>query len=87
MDNLRRKCSYVIKWCYMCRSDGETYDHLFIHCDCVRWLWNNILASQHIDWVLPRCIEDVLFGIARLFGILSRNALYGVCGEKNNRCF
>lgn len=58
MNNLSRKRFYATEWCYMCKKDGETIDHLFIHCDGVRWIWNSILNSQSMDWVMPRRIED-----------------------------
>lgn len=51
----------------MCKRDGETIDHLFIHCDGVHWLWNDILAAQQINWVLPRRIEDVVQAWRRKF--------------------
>lgn len=44
----------------MCKSNEEMHDHWFIYCDCVRWLWNSILASKHMDWVLSRRIENML---------------------------
>lgn len=43
----------------MCRRDGKTIDHLFLHCNDARLMWNNILTSQHMDWVLSRCMERV----------------------------
>lgn len=39
---------------------GETIDYLFVFCDAARLLWNEILATQHMDWVMSRRIEDVL---------------------------
>jgi hypothetical protein len=32
-------------WCCMCRSDGETRDHLLIHCTLALDLWNSVLCS------------------------------------------
>lgn len=66
-DNLRRRGLYVTKWRYMCKRDGETIDHLFLHCDGARVLWNDILISQHMDWVLPKPMEDVLRAWRRKF--------------------
>lgn len=47
----------------MYRRNRETPGHLFLHCDGARLLWNDILASQHLDWVLPRRMENVLKGM------------------------
>lgn len=77
----------MLKW------DGETNNNLFIHCDGVRWLWNNILTYSHIEWVLPRRIEDIcwhggenfVMKTASLYGILSPDSLYG--STRNDRCF
>jgi hypothetical protein len=37
----------------MCRSAGETVDHLFLYCRVVRELWSFVFRSFGIDWVLP----------------------------------
>uniref|UniRef100_A0A2N9GAU4 Reverse transcriptase zinc-binding domain-containing protein n=1 Tax=Fagus sylvatica TaxID=28930 RepID=A0A2N9GAU4_FAGSY len=31
-DNLRRRGITVVSWCYMCKADGESVDHLLLHC-------------------------------------------------------
>ncbi|XP_050281856.1 uncharacterized protein LOC126722748 [Quercus robur] len=31
-DNLRKRCVIVLDWCYMCKSCGESVDHLLLHC-------------------------------------------------------
>ena len=33
IDNLRRRKLFVTEWCYMCKRNAETTDHLLIHCD------------------------------------------------------
>lgn len=45
----------------------ETIDHLFLYFDAGRLLWNDVLAFQHMDWMLPRCMEDVLKACKRKF--------------------
>ena len=39
-DNLRRQGVVIPDWCSLCKSDGVSIDHLFIHCWVVRELWN-----------------------------------------------
>ncbi|XP_057512846.1 uncharacterized protein LOC130794919 [Actinidia eriantha] len=39
IDNLRRRKIVVTKWCYMCKRNAETTDHLLIHCDVTSELW------------------------------------------------
>jgi hypothetical protein len=33
MDNLKKRQAIVINRCCMCKSDGESVDHLLLHCD------------------------------------------------------
>ncbi|XP_022869431.1 uncharacterized protein LOC111388851 [Olea europaea var. sylvestris] len=96
VDNLHRKGFYVTEWCYMCKRDGETNDHLFLHCEGVRWLWNTILTSQHMDWVMPRRMEDVLRAWSRKFrdkdsglvwNLFPGCIVWCVWRERNIRCF
>ena len=32
IDNLRKRRVWVMDWCYMCKCNGESVDHLFLHC-------------------------------------------------------
>ena len=34
----------VIDWCYICKKDGKTIDHLFIHFPVARELWNWVVS-------------------------------------------
>ena len=31
-DNLRKRNVYILNWCYMCKCNSKTVDHLFLHC-------------------------------------------------------
>uniref|UniRef100_A0A2N9EY67 Anaphase-promoting complex subunit 5 n=1 Tax=Fagus sylvatica TaxID=28930 RepID=A0A2N9EY67_FAGSY len=42
------------------REDGETIDHLFLHCRVARELWDNVLSLFGMDWVMPRRVVDLL---------------------------
>ena len=43
IDNLRKRRVWVMDWCYMCKSNGESVDHLFLHCPVAMelglWFW------------------------------------------------
>uniref|UniRef100_A0A7N2LR36 Reverse transcriptase zinc-binding domain-containing protein n=1 Tax=Quercus lobata TaxID=97700 RepID=A0A7N2LR36_QUELO len=48
IDNLRKRKVWILDWCYMCKSNGELLDHLFLHCPVAMDLWRetfNHLAS------------------------------------------
>ena len=39
-DNLRGRGMDFVDWCIMCRCNGETVDHLLLHCGKAYWLWS-----------------------------------------------
>jgi hypothetical protein len=43
LDNLRKRNIIVMEWCYMCKTCGESIDHLFLHCMVATELWSTIL--------------------------------------------
>ena len=38
-DNLRGRGMDFVDWCIMCRCNGETVDHLLLHCEKAYQLW------------------------------------------------
>jgi hypothetical protein len=52
-------------WCCMCCCDGETVDHLLLHCNAAQKLWNYVFLTFQVHWVLPRQV-----GICYLGGII-----------------
>jgi hypothetical protein len=57
-DNLRRRNFILVSWCCMCKADGESVDHLFLHCALARELWNMAFSLFGMYWVMPRRIVD-----------------------------
>ena len=51
-----------IDWCILCRSNGETVDHLLLYCGKAYRLWSLVFRSFGFSWVLPRSVADTLFG-------------------------
>ena len=39
-DNLRGRWMDFVDWCIMCCCNGETVDHLLLHCDKAYQLWS-----------------------------------------------
>ena len=38
----------------MCKADGESVDHLLLHCVYAKELWDMVFAMFTIHWVMPR---------------------------------
>ena len=53
LDNLRRRQVIVVNQCCLFKLDGESVDHLLIHCEVARALWNSILCRFGLSWVMP----------------------------------
>ncbi len=53
-ENLRRRNIILVSWCCMCKMEGETIDHLFLHCTVVREMWDTVLSLFGMHWVMPR---------------------------------
>jgi hypothetical protein len=59
LDNLRKRQLTMINRCCMCKSDGETVDHLFLHCEVARALLYAIFSCFGLNWVMPKRVVDL----------------------------
>ena len=60
-DNLAKRGYTLVSWCCMCCCNGETVDHLLIHCSVASALWSWILGVFGVPWVLPQTVAALLF--------------------------
>jgi len=60
LNNLQKRNIIVMEWCYMCKTSGESIDHLFLHCMVATKLWSTILQLFGVVWVMPRSVKDML---------------------------
>jgi hypothetical protein len=67
-DNLRRRHIVVVEWCCMCKKNGESIDHLLLHCDVARAVWSSFYSLFGVEWVMPRRVLDLLIGWATSLG-------------------
>jgi hypothetical protein len=58
-ENLRKRNIVVIEWCYMCKKNGESMNHLLLHCEVVCELWSYIFTLFGIEWVMPRTVLEL----------------------------
>ena len=47
-------------WCYMCKCNGESVDHLFLHCPVATDLWAMVLGLFGVNWVMPKFVVEIL---------------------------
>ena len=45
LDQLKRRGRPLASRCYLCENEKETIDHLLVHCQQARLLWEIILAT------------------------------------------
>uniref|UniRef100_A0A2N9EL19 Reverse transcriptase domain-containing protein n=1 Tax=Fagus sylvatica TaxID=28930 RepID=A0A2N9EL19_FAGSY len=94
-DNLMRRGYTMAGWCCMCCCDGETVDHLLLHCSAGQKLWNYVFLTFRVHWVLPRKVADLLFGWHNWFGkhhshiwnLIPLCLMWTVWRERNLRTF
>jgi hypothetical protein len=69
-DNLRKRNVVVIEWCCMCKKNGESIDHLLLHCEVARDLWSYIFILFGIEWVMPRTVLELLTSWVHWLGMV-----------------
>ena len=52
----------ILDWCCLCKCNGESVDHLLLHCGEVFRLWSFALRSFGVSWVLLKRVIDSLAG-------------------------
>ncbi|RVW26228.1 Transposon TX1 uncharacterized 149 kDa protein [Vitis vinifera] len=83
--------------CKLCMEQGESADHLFLHCSVTLGLWHRLFQLAKMDWVPPKSISDMMFINYKGFGkskrglVLWQNAcialIWVVWRERNARIF
>jgi hypothetical protein len=58
-DNLRKRRIVVVEWCYMYKKNGESVDHLLIHCEVATCLWHYVFTLFGMEWVMPQKVIDL----------------------------
>jgi hypothetical protein len=49
----------VVNRCWLCESDVEPVDYLFLHCGAVRALWNAFFARFGLCCVMPCTVKEL----------------------------
>lgn len=69
MDNLQKRTVIVGDWCCMCKTSGETVDHLLLHYEVARTLWEDVFRLLELSWVMPATMVELLVSWTNLGGI------------------
>uniref|UniRef100_A0A2N9EI09 Reverse transcriptase domain-containing protein n=1 Tax=Fagus sylvatica TaxID=28930 RepID=A0A2N9EI09_FAGSY len=59
-ENLRRRRIILVSWYCMCKANGESVDHLLLHCVYAKELWDLVLAMFGMCWVMPGSVRELL---------------------------
>jgi hypothetical protein len=76
IDNLRKRRVLIIDWCCMCKSDGESVNHLLLHCPLAQDLWNLVFTLFGVSKVMPRGVEDLFACWSGTRGNLAAGAIW-----------
>ena len=52
----------------MCKRNGESVDHIFLHCPLASDLWSMVLGLFGVSWVMPRTVLGLLWCWQGSFG-------------------
>jgi len=52
IDNLCKRKVLILDWCYVCKSNGESVDHIFLDCTIVFELWSMVFTLFGIYWAM-----------------------------------
>jgi hypothetical protein len=52
----------MVERCCMCKSSGESVDHLLLHCDTTYELWSYIFSMFGFHWIIPKSMVELLSG-------------------------
>jgi hypothetical protein len=58
-ENLRKRRVIILDWCCMCKSSGESTNHLLLHCPVAWELWSMVCILFGTPWVMPRSVVDL----------------------------
>ena len=52
MESSRRV--WILDWCYICKFNGESVNHLFLHCLVAMDIWAMMFGLFGVSWVMPQ---------------------------------
>ena len=43
----------------MCKCNGESVDHLFLHCPAAMDMWSMVFGLFGVSWVIPQSVVEL----------------------------
>jgi hypothetical protein len=85
----------VVNRCWLCETEGESVDHLLLHCAAASGLWNAFFARFGLCWVMPRSVRELFASwwkggrtrSAVVWKMVPHCIMWCIWMEHNNRCF
>jgi len=59
MNNFRKRQVIVVDRCYMCKGNGESVDHIPLHCDVAYVIWITFFSRFGLSGVMSRHVVDM----------------------------
>ena len=96
IDNLRKRKVCILDWCYMCKCNSESVDHLFLHCPVASELWDMVFGLFGVCWVMPMSVVGLFACWQGRFGrhcngdiwkVIPLCLMWCIWKERNSRCF
>ncbi|KAG7950797.1 hypothetical protein I3843_13G134700 [Carya illinoinensis] len=81
-----------MEWYFMCKKAVESVDHLLLHCDVTKVLWDCVFRRSGLTWVMPKLVVGLLACWTRLHTCSQVAAVWKMIPlciwlERNERCF
>ena len=86
----------MVPRCFLCNLTGETNNHLFLHCNFTKQVWNLFLSISNLNWTMPKHTSELLKSWVRRGGSKSQRRWWRLIPsciwwsawkERNGRCF
>ena len=73
-------CCFSPHWCILCKAQGESVDHVFVHCEIVNFLWKKLFRVAKMVWTTPSDRNDLFKENPSAFAKGKKPEFFGVVG-------